>query len=90
MTTLEILQWAAEGYGSDALGNAFDETGAPVTGTGDGLAEFLVQEIIENSCGDDSIDQLTSVLRALNRAGEELAGVIAQIADKLRESLCHR
>lgn len=82
MTLAQLLDRANQGYPDGFLTEYYDpDTGEARAGSGDTLALFIVTELRETfdpTASDET--QLAEARRVLDRAQEELAGVIASLA----------
>lgn len=78
MTLLELLNLANEYYDDGNLSLYYDkETGAPVAGTGDTLAEFIVKELRDTYDADaDDAAQVAEARRSLTSAAEQLHAIV--------------
>jgi hypothetical protein len=76
MTLKELLDKANEGYPDGAMAEYYDENGQPKAGSGDMLAEFVVEEIAEtfNESKDDKA-QVSEAIRVVSQAIDDLTAV---------------
>jgi len=82
MTIKQLLDKANEGYPDCFLSQYYDKTGKPKKATGDGLAEFIVNELIETfDPGIDSEGQLSTAYLKLEAAKSDLDSVILCLLD---------
>lgn len=73
----ELLDRANKGYPDGFLSNYYDAKGNLRDATGDTLAEFIVVELIETFDPDLTEEkQLGEAIRAMERAREDVEGVI--------------
>ena len=83
MTLLELLDAANQGYPDGYLAEYYDtKTGKRKSGSGDGLAQFIVLELIDtfdSEATDDS--QIGTATQVLERAREDLLGAIQALED---------
>ncbi len=86
----ELIDWASRHYPEDAVARSYTpETGKSNDDVGDGLAVFIVNEILSlyEWEGDDTDDeeQMEGVINALDTATRELADVANGVRDLLRQ-----
>jgi hypothetical protein len=83
MMLVELLNAANQGYPDGYLAEYYDtKTGKRKPGSGDGLARFIVLELIDtfdSEATDDS--QIGIATQVLERAREDLLGVIQALGD---------
>lgn len=82
MTLIQLLDLANQGYPDGFLAEYYDpETGEARASSGDTLALFIVQELREtfNGAAEDE-DQIGRAVRAIEKAREDLDGVLAALA----------
>lgn len=83
MTILEILNAADDGYPDHFLVNYYDTKTGKLDeyGSGDTLAKFIVLELIETFVAQDTDEeQIDEAMRVMERARDNLAGVLTNIS----------
>lgn len=82
MSVRELLDKANRGYPDGFLSEYYNTKGNFREGRGDTLAEFIVVELIETFDPDATEDeQLDEAVRAMERAREDIEGVIRALRD---------
>ena len=83
LTLLELLSIANKAYPDEYLSNYYNpDTGAKVKGSGDGLAEFIVIELIETfEMRAPREEQKDTAIRVMHSAVRQLKSVVAALED---------
>lgn len=78
MTIQELVEVANNGYPDNYLERYFDQkTGKAKSGPGDGLAEFILRELVETfDATADKDDQIEEAIRLMENAIRDIRGVI--------------
>lgn len=87
MTLKELLDYANLGYPEAYLEVYYDEEGKfNPAGSGDGLARFIVEEIIETyDASSSDEEQLREAIRVMERAVEHVHGVVEALYEEVEE-----
>ncbi len=81
MNLKELMAKANEGYSDGFLATYYDEnTGIPIPGSGDGLAEFIVNELFESFDPDaPDLNQVEVAINAMENAISDIQSVIGTL-----------
>jgi hypothetical protein len=85
MKLITLLNKANQAYADGFLSTYYDEkTGEKKNGAGDGLAKFIVTEIIETyDASSNARDQVTEARRVIQRGIDDLDGVHRALGELL-------
>lgn len=84
MTPKQLLDVANNAYPDGYLANYYDDAGQPMASTGDKLAQFVVQELVETfDPGATDQQQLEKGERVLARAVNDLRRVALGLSREL-------
>ncbi len=85
MKCKELLDIANKGYPDGFLSEYYDDQGNSKDGFGDGLAKFVVVELIETFSPDqDDAEQVSVAVHCLENAVQELQAIIEALNKRER------